>query len=79
MDFDDGFIAYLNGIEIARSNMAVNPAYNALATASHEAQLYQGYQPNYYLINAQALDTILKMEPMYCVYKLTTQQQIQTI
>ncbi|MBK6329818.1 MAG: CotH kinase family protein [Bacteroidetes bacterium] len=60
MDFDDGFIAYLNGIEIARSNMAVNPAYNALATASHEAQLYQGYQPNYYLINAQALDTILK-------------------
>jgi hypothetical protein len=26
MDFDDGFIAYLNGVEIARSNMAVNPS-----------------------------------------------------
>ncbi len=60
MDFDDGFVAYLNGTEIARSNIAVNAAYNALATADHEAQLYQGYQPGYYTINWQAIDTLLK-------------------
>lgn len=60
MDYDDGFIAYLNGVEIARSNMVVNPAYNALATADHEAQLYQGYQPTYFTLSTQAIDTLLK-------------------
>ena len=60
MDYDDGFIAYLNGTEIARSNMPLNPAYNALATADHEAQLYQNLQPSYYTLSAQAIDTLLK-------------------
>ena len=60
MDYDDGFIAYLNGVEIARSNMAVNPAYNALATASHEAQLYQNLQPDYFVLSNIAIDTLLK-------------------
>lgn len=60
MDYDDGFIAYLNGVEIARSNMVVNPAFNATATAAHEAQLYQGYQPDYFTISWQAIDTLLK-------------------
>ncbi|MDZ4759368.1 MAG: lamin tail domain-containing protein [Bacteroidota bacterium] len=44
MDYDDGFIAYLNGIEIARSNMNGN-AWNDSATATHEALIYQGYAP----------------------------------
>ena len=60
MDFDDVFIAYLNGVEIARSNMVVNTAYNALATAAHEAQLYQNFQPNYYTLSAAAIDTLFK-------------------
>lgn len=61
MDYDDGFVAYLNGIEIARSNMnGTPPAYNALASGDHEAQLYQNLQPDYFAISAQALDTILK-------------------
>lgn len=60
MDYDDGFIAYLNGVEIARSNMIVNPPFNATATAAHEAQLYQGYQPDYFTITWQAIDTLLK-------------------
>ncbi|MBI1839549.1 MAG: lamin tail domain-containing protein [Verrucomicrobia bacterium] len=34
--YDDGFVAYLNGTEIARANTpAGRPAYNATATASH--------------------------------------------
>lgn len=41
IDYDDGFVAYLNGVEIARSrSMAESgtpPKFNTLATANHEA------------------------------------------
>ncbi|UCD50261.1 MAG: DUF1800 family protein, partial [Phycisphaerales bacterium] len=38
VDYDDGFKAYLNGTEIARANLpAGDVAYDAVATASHEA------------------------------------------
>ncbi len=39
IDFDDAFIAYLDGVEIARSTTAPagSPPYNALATGLHEA------------------------------------------
>jgi hypothetical protein len=37
MDYDDGFVAYLNGVEIARKGLTGNPpAYNEKST-SHEA------------------------------------------
>ncbi|MDA3861480.1 MAG: CotH kinase family protein [Melioribacteraceae bacterium] len=54
IDFDDGFVAYLNGQEIARQNFgAIGSAvfYNILANSNHEAQLYQGYLPNSYPIS----------------------------
>jgi hypothetical protein len=51
IDYDDGFVAYLNGIEIARSLMAdVFPAYNTLSTDQHEAQMYQGGKPEQFII-----------------------------
>ena len=38
MDFDDGYVAYLNGVEIARTNLLfVPPAYNEAAGANREA------------------------------------------
>ncbi len=38
MDYDDGFVAYLNGTEIARSNVqGGTPPHNALASSDHEA------------------------------------------
>lgn len=40
MDYDDGFIVYLNGNEIARANMDSNE-FDALANAEHEATFYQ--------------------------------------
>lgn len=41
VDYDDGFVAYLNGVEIDRDNMTgVNPPHNAFADSSHEAELY---------------------------------------
>ena len=38
VDYDDGFVAYLNGIEVARRNAPSGvPPYNALAPTLHEA------------------------------------------
>lgn len=54
IDYDDGFIAYLNGVEIARENMgaAGTPAaYNQLALGLHEATMYQGGMPTEYNIS----------------------------
>jgi len=46
VDYDDAFVAYINGVEVARANMSGNPpAYNATALVDHEAQMYQGRAP----------------------------------
>ncbi len=42
VDYDDGYVAYINGVEVARSasmggTVGTPPAFNALATGSHEA------------------------------------------
>ncbi|MEC9353195.1 MAG: hypothetical protein VYD81_07765 [Planctomycetota bacterium] len=38
MDYDDGFVAYLNGTEIARRNLdGTPPAFNTLAATNHES------------------------------------------
>jgi hypothetical protein len=60
MDYDDGFVAYLNGKEIARANMVGTPNYNSYASAIAEAQLYQGGQPNFSIVLPKAaLDTLI--------------------
>lgn len=35
MKYDDGFIAYLNGVKIAQANAPVSPAWDSAATAEH--------------------------------------------
>lgn len=35
MRYDDGFVAYVNGTEVARRNAPVSPAWNSNATAEH--------------------------------------------
>ncbi|MCW0483757.1 CotH kinase family protein [Gaoshiqia sediminis] len=62
MDYDDGFVAYLNGTEIARANLGtsgVAPAFDALATVDHEANIYQGFSPGLFNIEnfAELLQT----------------------
>src|SRR4030095_2888550 len=38
IDYDDGFVAYLNGTEVARANATGNPPlHNQTASADHEA------------------------------------------
>ncbi|MBP6455974.1 MAG: CotH kinase family protein [Chitinophagaceae bacterium] len=59
MDYDDGFVAYLNGKEIARSNLNAPTLFNDLATLSHEANLYQSQQPEYFSFSSLGIDTLL--------------------
>lgn len=47
VDYDDGFIAYLNGEEVARRNVAVaHPRFDTPADDLHEAVIYQGDVPS---------------------------------
>jgi hypothetical protein len=63
MDYDDSFVAYLNGVEIARANIGtagVRPAWNALALSSHEAVRYQGQQPDSFFISPNVFKPLLR-------------------
>ena len=52
MDYDDGFVAYVNGQEIARANISgLSPAFNAPTLTDHEAQMYSGGLPDRFTIN----------------------------
>ena len=46
MDYEDGFVAYLNGVEVGRGNMRGDrPDYRAAAARRTEAKLPQGRRP----------------------------------
>jgi len=51
LDYDDAFVAYINGIEVARENIAGSPPnWNQNATTDHEARIYRGDQPDLFLL-----------------------------
>ena len=52
MDYDDAFVAYINGNEVARANInGAPPAYNSGTITDHEAQIYLGGRPERFLIS----------------------------
>ena len=58
MDYDDGFVAYLNGVEIARAQMVKKgalPRFDVLASGQHEALMYQGLMPEKFVVANPAL------------------------
>ncbi len=60
MDYDDGFVAYLNGTEIARNNVSgYPPAYNTPANVDHEAVMYQGGMPDFYQVPVSLIKNLL--------------------
>lgn len=62
MDYDDGFVAYLNEKEIARAHLGtpgIPPAWNATAdAASHEAVIYQGGMPDKFQVHPDSLSLL---------------------
>lgn len=50
MKYDDGFVAYLNGVEIASENDPATPVWNSTATSTHddfEAIVFQEYDVSF--------------------------------
>ncbi|TXD48973.1 MULTISPECIES: CotH kinase family protein [unclassified Polaribacter] len=51
VDYDDAFVAYINGKEIARANINGNPpAFNASSITFREAEMYSGGKPERFTI-----------------------------
>lgn len=62
MDYDDGFVAYLNGVEIARANIGtdgVRPLWNELANSSHEARRYLSLPIDSFYISPKKFKSLL--------------------
>lgn len=61
-DYDDGFIAYLNGVEIMRSDNFANssPSYNEFTTYDKEAVMYDGGIPESQLFNTDEVQNLLQ-------------------
>lgn len=62
-DYDDAFVAYLNGHEIARANIGTvgtPPSYTDTAYIYREAVMYQGQNPSSFLILKDSLFQYLK-------------------
>ena len=54
MDYDDSFVAYINGVEVARSGIGTIgtfPSFNQEADYDNEAKIYQGLSPEKFVIN----------------------------
>ena len=62
-DYDDGFIAYINGTEIGRSENLGDPGvfvpYDGTTSNDHEAQLYWGSYPDAYMLDSLDLTSLL--------------------
>ena len=70
MDYDDGYVAYLNGVEISRSNISTagQPAWNDGADGQHEAAMYQGGLPDEVIFLTQDYLSILNNgDNVFCV------------
>ncbi|MBL0048360.1 MAG: CotH kinase family protein [Bacteroidetes bacterium] len=64
IDYDDGFVAYLNGIEIARNNIGsvgVRPNYTDFASGEHEAKMFSGGMPDSFYVDFNLLRKALQI------------------
>ncbi len=70
MDFDDSFVAYLNGTEIARVNLGAPGSttfYDQFSDGLHEANLYNGEQPSRFTIDSTVLKELITGENSLCI------------
>ncbi len=67
MKYDDGYVAYLNGVEIARRNAPATMAYNATATAARtdsQAIVFENVNVSDYLHLLQPSGNVLAIQTM---------------
>ena len=54
IDYDDGFVAYINGVEVARDLFSGDhTSYSMSSDGYHEAQLYSGNIPERFFLTKQ--------------------------
>jgi hypothetical protein len=69
IDYDDAFVAYLNGVEIARDNIGtvgVPAPYDARADVAKEAKMYAGGNPDRFFIE-NASDLLISGENVLAI------------
>lgn len=59
IDYDDGFVAYLNGVEIARNGLNGTPPDWDVLAGDHEAQMYGGGLPERFIIDPVLLQSVI--------------------
>ena len=62
VDYDDAFVAYLNGVEIARANIGYAgkiQKWNDWAWVAHPAQMFQGGKPDEFRIDMELFRSII--------------------
>lgn len=59
IDYDDGFVAYLNGVEIARSNISGTPTWDINPDGTLEALMYQGQNPTEIKLDMNVISSIV--------------------
>ncbi|MBN2326234.1 MAG: lamin tail domain-containing protein [Candidatus Omnitrophica bacterium] len=63
VDYDDSFVAYLNGVEIARANVSGNPpAWDRTADGNHEAGSAESFDASQFIQYLQPGENVLAME-----------------
>jgi len=70
MDFDDAFVAYLNGVEIARANIGVTntpPSFDQTADDWFEALLKDGQLPSRFEIDSTAMDLLAEGDNIFAI------------
>ena len=63
--YDDGFVAYLNGVEVARRNFDGTPAWDSRASASHsdsDAVVFESIDISNFINNLQQGDNLLAIQ-----------------
>lgn len=60
IDYDDAFVGYLNGIEIARSGVEGDPPPFDIEAEDHEALIKQGKDPERFVIPNHQVNDLLK-------------------
>ena len=60
IDYDDGFVAYLNGVEIARDGLVGTPPNFDELAADHESQLYQGGNLSSFDLDMSVISNLLQ-------------------
>ncbi len=59
MDYDDGYVVFINGILISEAGLTGIPAYDDLSVTAHEAQMFDGGNPAYITLDSATLAGII--------------------